>query len=142
MVAVFGDYFGPLYGAGLFIVHNPRFLPLPYEASRMALEENIFTPDYDPLYSHLDPENKPALLEIAEGGRFEGLIVADALGTFFGEMTVIGGVVTLSHSPRRVKVEAPLEISYSREAIDRAGRGPFAHRLGFKAFSSGNAGFP
>jgi hypothetical protein len=142
MVTLAGDYFGPLYGKGLFIVHNPRFLPLPYEASRMAIEENLFTPDYDPLYSHLDPDNQPALLEIAEGGRFEGLIVADALGTFFGETTIIGGVVTLSLSPRRVRAEVPVNIFYSRDAIDRSGRGPFVHRLGFKALSSGSEDFP
>jgi hypothetical protein len=142
MVSLSGDYFGPLSGAGLFVVHNPRFLPLPYEASRRAIEEHIFTPDYDPLYSHLDPDNQPALLEIAGGGRFEGLVVADALGTFFGETVIIGGVVTLSRSPRHVRAEVPVEISYSREAIDRAGRGPIGHRLGFKAFSSGSAGFP
>ena len=142
MVALSADYFGPLSGAGLFIVHNPLFLPRLYEASRMAIEEDVFTPDYDPLYSHLDPDNQPALLEIAAGGRFEGLIVADALGTFFGETTIIGGVVTLSRSPRHVMVEAPVEILYSREAIARAGRGPLAHRLGFKAFSAGREGFP
>ncbi len=142
MVALSVDYFGPLSGAGLFVVHNPRFLPRPYEASRMAIEEDVFTPDYDPLYSHLDPDNQPALLEITAEGRFEGLIVADALGTFFGETTIIGGVVTLSRSPRHVRVEAPVEILYSREAIARAGRGPLAHRLGFKAFSAGSEGFP
>jgi len=142
IVALSGDYFGPLYGAGLLVVHNPRFLPLPYEASRLAIEESIFTPDYDPLYSHLDLDNQPALLEITGGGRFEGLIVADALGTFFGETTIIGGVVTLSRSPGRVRAEAPVEILYSRKAIDRAGRGPVVHRLGFKAFSAGREGFP
>jgi hypothetical protein len=142
IVALSGDYFGPLYGAGLLVVHNPRFLPLPYEASRVAIEENLITPDYDPLYSHLHPDNQPALLEIVAGGRFEGLIVADALGTIFGETTIIGGLVTLSRSPGRVRAEAPLEILYSREAIDRAGRGPLAYRLGFKAFSAGREGFP
>ena len=142
MVAHSGDYFGPLSGTGMFIVHNPRFLPLPYEASRLAVEENIFTLDYDPLYSHLDPDNQPALLEIAEGGLFEGIVVADALGTFLGETPISGGVVTLSRSPRQVRAEAPVEIAYSREAVRRAGRGPFAHRLGFKAVSPGREDFP
>lgn len=43
-------YQGPLEGEGVLIIHNPRFLPGPFEASRVFFEEGVLTEDFDPSY--------------------------------------------------------------------------------------------
>ncbi len=126
-------YQGPMDGEGLLIVHNPRYDPLLYEASRRALEEGVFLPEYDPGYSHLDPDCQPAVLEIVSGGDFRGVIVADVVGSVFERTRVVGALVTLGRSPASVRAEAELEVLFSRDAVGKACRGPLAHRLSFKS---------
>jgi hypothetical protein len=124
---------GPMDGEGLLIVHNPRYDPLLYEASRLALEEGVFLPEYDPRYSHLDPDCQPAVLEIVSGGDFHGVIVADSIGPVFDRTRVVGALVTLGRSPASLRAEAKLEVLFSRDAVGKACRGPLAHRLSFKS---------
>ena len=127
------SFHGPLSGEGILVVHNPLFQPGPFEASRLFLEEGVLTEDYDPEYSHLDPDCQPAVLDILSGGEFRGLIVADAV-TDVGEATVItGAIVTLSRSPLRVRAEASLNVLFSAEVLAKVGRGPLSYRLCLKA---------
>jgi hypothetical protein len=127
------SYMGPLEGEGVLVVHNPRFLPGPFEASRIFFEEGVLTEEFDPAYSHLDPACQPAVLDIVAGGSFRGLVVADAAAAVADGTTIIGALVTLSRSSRRLRAEAPVQILFSRESLARAGRGPLSLRLGFKA---------
>lgn len=127
-----GSFQGPLSGEGVLVVHNPLFLPGPFEASRLFLEEGVLTEEYDPEYSHLDPASQPAVLDILSGGEFRGLIVADAV-TGIGEATAVtGAVVTLSRSPMHVRADASLDVLFSAEVLAKVGRGPLSHRLGLK----------
>jgi hypothetical protein len=126
-------YLGPLEGEGVLVVHNPRFLPRPFEASRIFFEEGVLTEDFDPSYSHLDPACQPAVLDILAGGSFRGLVVADAVVSVTDGTTIIGALFTLSRSPQRLRAEAPVDILFSRESLARAGRGPLSLRLDFKA---------
>ncbi len=135
-------YTGPLNGEGILVVHNPRFRPRAYEASRMAVEEGTYTPDYDPGYSHLDPRCQPALLEITWGGTFRGLVIADGIGPVRQEFTLIGALITLGRSPLRPRVEAPLDIRFSRRALEEAGRGPLSHLVGFKSLPGAGVSGP
>jgi len=128
-------YRGPLEGEGVLVVHNPRFLPGPFEASRIFFEEGLLTEDFDPSYSHLDPDCQPAVLDILEGGSFQGLVVADAAVSAMDGTTIIGALFTLSRSPQRLRAEAPVKILFSRESLARAGRGPLSLRLGFKVLA-------
>jgi hypothetical protein len=127
------SYMGPLEGEGVLVVHNPRFFPGPFEASRIFFEEGVLTEEFDPAYSHLDPACQPAVLDIVTGGSFRGLVVADAAAAVADGTTIIGALVTLSRSSRILRAEAPVEILFSRESLARAGRGPLSLRLGFKA---------
>lgn len=127
-----GDYAGPLTGEGILVVHNPLFDPARHEASRRTLEEGVFAEGYDPAYSHLDPARQPARLELARGGVFRGVIVADAVGVCAAGFTLSGALVTLSRSPQTVRADASLRVAHAADAIARAGRGPLRHLLGFR----------
>ena len=124
---------GALEGNGLLVVHNPRYDPLLHEASRLAMEEGVFLPGYDPAYSHLDPARQPARLEIVSGGDFRGIVVADTLGPVFERTRIIGALVTLTREPLSLRADSSLEVLYSRETVMAAGRGPLACRLFFKS---------
>jgi len=124
---------GALEGHGLLVVHNPRYDPLLHEASRLAMEDGVFLPGYDPAYSHLDPARQPARLEIVSGGNFRGIVVADTLGPVFEKTRIIGALVTLTRGPLSLRADAALEVLYSRDAVVRAGRGTLACRLFFKS---------
>jgi len=127
-----GDYSGPLDGRGVFIVHNPAFDPVKYEASRIALQEGVPGEGYDPAYSHLDPLRQPARLDIPVGGAFDGVIIADVLGGATARFTLTGALVTLTRSPLAVAASSPLRIIGSRAAIARSGRGALRHRVDFR----------
>jgi hypothetical protein len=127
-----GPYAGRLDGAGILLVHNPRFRPRAFEASRRAAEEGVITADYDPAYTHLDPANQPATLEIVRGGAFSGVVIADAIGACYQPLTVTGAVVTLTRSPLRVSALMPLQVRYSAEAVRQGGRGPIRHVTAFR----------
>jgi hypothetical protein len=124
---------GSLEGQGLLVVHNPRYDPLRHEASRLAMEEGVYSPDYDPAYSHLDPARQPARLEIVRGGDFRGIVIADTLGPVFERTRIIGTLVTLTRGPLSLRADAGMEVLYSRAAVAAAGRGPLACRLFFKS---------
>jgi len=124
---------GSLEGQGLLVVHNPRYDPLRHEASRRAMEEGVFLPEYDPSYSHLDSSRQPARLEIVSGGDFRGIVVADTLGPVFEKTRIIGALVTLTRGPLSLRADAALEVLYSRDTVAAAGRGPLACRLFFKS---------
>jgi hypothetical protein len=124
------SYRGSIAGEGILIVHNPRFLPGAYEASRLFHEEGVMTGDYDPRYDHLDPDSQPALLEV-EGGVFLGLVVADAVSVIDRDAGVTGALVTLSRSPRTVRAWADFNVLYSKEVLEGAGRGDPFCLLGF-----------
>ncbi len=127
------DWSGRLEGHGVLVVHNPRFLPRSYEASRLALEEGIFTEEYDPLYSHLDTRNQPASLEVVRGGLFHGLVVADSFGPVYDDTRILGAVVTLGASPALARAYGSAEVLYSRDALRDAELGPVTEKLAFKA---------
>jgi hypothetical protein len=127
------DISGSLQGQGLVVVHNPRYDPLRHEASRLAMEEGVFLPGYDPAYSHLDSSRQPATLEIVSGGNFRGIVVADTLGPVFEKTRIIGALVTLTREPLSLRADAALEVLYSRDAAAAAGRGDLACRLFFKS---------
>lgn len=131
-----GDFSGPLDGAGIFVVHNPAFDPVKHEASRIAIEEGVLVEDYDPGYSHLDPSRRPARLEIVSGGMFDGVIIADVIGSATDQFTLTGALVTLTRSPLALTASSPLRIAGSRAAIERSGRGAVRHRVGFRPVTS------
>jgi len=124
---------GSLEGQGLLVVHNPGYDPLRHEASRLAMEEGVYLPAYDPAYSHLDPARQPASLEIVRGGDFRGIVVADTLGPVFERTRIIGALVTLTQAPLSLQAYTGMEILYSRDAVAAAGRGPLACCLFFKS---------
>jgi hypothetical protein len=124
------DFSGPLCGRGVLVVHNPSFDPLRYEASRLFLEEGSWTAEYDPAYSHLAAANQPARIDLSRGGDFRGLVVADTMAFIYDRTLIVGAAVTLSRSPSAVRAEAPLEILFSRQAVEDASLGPLAHRVG------------
>jgi len=124
---------GSLEGRGLLVVHNPDYDPVRYEASRLAMEEGLFLPEYDPAYSHLDSSRQPAMLEIVSGGSFRGIVVADTLGPVFEKTRIIGALVTLTRGPLSLRADAALEVLYSRDVVETAGRGPLVCRLFFKS---------
>jgi hypothetical protein len=126
------DCAAPREGTGIFIVHNPAFDPVKYEASRVALASGVLGAGYDPGYSHLDPTRQPARLEPTVGGSFVGLIVADAVGSATAPFTLSGALVTLTRSPLAVRATAPLRIVGSPAAVLSAGRGAYRHQVGFR----------
>ena len=132
MTAVSGDYTDPLQGEGVIVIHNPRFQPVLYEASRLALEEGIFLPDYDPAYSHLDPSCQPAVLDLSFGGEFRGVVIADSVAFRAEEFLLVGALFTLSRSPISVTGEASHRLFYSRSVVEDSRRGPLSFRLAFK----------
>ena len=127
-----GDYSGSLEGKGIFIVHNPAFDPVKYEASRTALENGLFGDGYDPAYSHLDPNKQPARLDLSIGGAFSGVIIADAVGSATTQFTLTGALITLIRSPLAVTALSPLRIIGSRAAIESSGRGALSRQVGFR----------
>jgi len=127
-----GDYSGPLDGKGIFIVHNPAFDPVKYEASKLAIEEGVPGEGYDPGYSHLDPSRQPARLEMISSGSFSGVIIADVVGSATAPFTLTGALVTLTRSALSLTASAPLRIIGSRVVIERSGRGALSVRVGFR----------
>jgi hypothetical protein len=124
---------GPLNGEGILVVHNPLYDPRLHEASRLAMEEGVFLSWYDPRYSHLDPARQPATLESSGGGDFHGLVVADRIGAVFDETRILGALVTLGREALLLKAYRRLEVLYSRAEVEKARRGPLAHRVFFKS---------
>jgi len=133
---------GALEGRGIFIVHNPSFDPVKHEASRMALESGVWSDQYDPSYSHLDPTRQPARLDISAGGSFEGVIIADILGSVSARFTLTGALVTLTRATQTLVASAPLRITGDRAAIERSGRGALSHQVGFRPVTAADATAP
>ena len=129
------DYAGPLDGEGILVVHNPAFDPARHEASRRAIEEGVYSENFDPAYSHLDPSRQPARLEILREGRFRGVIIADIVGTFAEHLEIVGGLITLSRSPQSVQGQGALTVTYDADAVQRSGRGPLRHVTAFRPLS-------
>ena len=132
------DFTGPLCGRGILVVHNPKFDPVRYEASRLFMEEGLTSAGLDPSYSHLDPDHQPARVDLFRGGTFRGVIVADTFGFVYDRTRITGAVVSLSRSPSTVTGEQPLEVCFSRKAVDDSGLGSLSHRLGLRLMGGGD----
>lgn len=135
-----GDYSAPLRGQGILVVHNPAFDPVRHEASRLAIEEGRLVEERDPDYSHLDPSRQPARLQLVGGGSFSGLVVADAVDGPAAPFTLTGALVTLTRSPLTVASSPALRINGSRDAIERAGRGPLRFLAAFRPVTASAEG--
>jgi hypothetical protein len=64
-------------------------------------------------------------------------VIADTIGSFATGFTLTGALVTLTRSPLAVAASAPLRISASPAAVERAGRGPLRFVASFRPVAAG-----
>lgn len=116
IVYVDGDYGSgaaggnELNGTGVLIVHNPLFDPREHDPT---------DPMYDPVKA-ADPAYGPANLGNINGGTFHGAIIADKIDKINGNITILGGVVSLSEVDVTLVGAGTAYIGYSCDSLTRA----------------------
>lgn len=125
------DYSGVLKGSGIVIVHNPQFDPERYLASyRYSL--GLESPGYDPSYSHLDPANRPAVLEPSGDSLFLGILIADDFRPGSGSLKVLGQMFLLNPLGVDLGMSEGVVITYGPATTRKYAHGDIDNILSWK----------
>ncbi len=125
------SYRGRVNGTGVLVVHNPQYDPTRYHASVLR-GMGEFTGEYDPEYSHLDPGNQPALLDLAGMCDYTGVIVADEMRAGSASVRLRGQLILIGRQEQVLEQAGGISVSFDRGAIREHAHGMSDLILGWR----------